>query len=64
VSSPTGGASNGTLAGSAGTAGPTSSSSGASATSSGTPYTGGAARLGMDIVGLAAIGAFGAMLAL
>ncbi|KAK4551943.1 hypothetical protein LTR86_010735 [Recurvomyces mirabilis] len=39
-------------------------SSGSSASASAKPYTGAAARLGMDLVGLAALGAFGAMLAL
>jgi len=52
VTGTTGGATNGTLPTIAGTAGPSAN---------GTPFTSGAVRLGMNIVGLAATCAFGAI---
>lgn len=62
---------NGTVLSTAGTAGPTtagnagtSPTGAAGSASSGAPSEGSAARVGMEVMGMAAIGAVGAMLAL
>ncbi|KAK3670475.1 hypothetical protein LTR78_009579 [Recurvomyces mirabilis] len=62
--SSSGGSGSGTSGSGSGSNGASGTSSGSSASASAKPYTGAAARLGMDLVGLAALGAFGAMLAL
>lgn len=62
---------NGTVLSTAGTAGPTTSGNAgtsptgaAGSASSGSPSEGGAARVGMEVAGLAVFGVVGAMLAL